>query len=750
MNVPDRKDRRKRTLLIIGAIFVLIIFLTVLQTYLQGSGITLPVGSNILVFALVNINIILIMVLVLLVLRNLIKLYFERKRKVIGAKFRTRLVVAFVALSIVPALILFLVSLKLITSSIQRWFDIQLEEALRSSSEIANLYYQDTEQSVDHSARLLAEEISERSLFESYNRDQLDIFLRRKLEEHQLAAVEIYSRPGRADLLAVNPALPLVSVDAVKREHLRSAFDGVPGTEIEAAPDWDLFRTAWPVRDGPEDAIRAVVVVNHVVPDSRRGKMSAATRTFEEYQQLKLFRLPIQASYKMTLVMIALLITFAATWFAFYLARSITTPIQELAEGTRRIAGGNLDVEITTQASDEIGLLISSFNKMTRDLRTNKVALDTAYTSLQKTNRELEERRNVIETILENIFTGVLSMDPDGTVNTLNHAAEKMLGIQSRESVDRHFREVFDGPALQPVAESLEQVLLAEGGSWEGKVSLTHGSTTRTLVVSAVGLRDQVGTDLGQLVVFEDLTHLIKAQRTAAWREVARRIAHEIKNPLTPIQLSIQRARKKYLSRSPDYDQVFLEATETITSQVDELKKLVDEFSRFARLPSISPAPVDIHEIIEDSLKLYRSHRRGIDFPIAYHPSPLIINGDAEQLKRVLINLIENSLDAIEGEGKISFETSVDQSEGTVRVRVSDDGRGLPEKDRDKLFLPYYSTKKGGTGLGLAIVSDIVNEHKGEIRVEDNEPKGTVFILEFPLCGETTEILSGADRSHGV
>jgi len=300
------------------------------------------------------------------------------------------------------------------------------------------------------------------------------------------------------------------------------------------------------------------------------------------------------------------------------------------------------------------------------------------------------------------------------------------------------------------VTESLEQVLLSEGGSWEGKVSLTHGSTTRTLVVSAVGLRDQVGTDLGQLVVFEDLTHLIKAQRTAAWREVARRIAHEIKNPLTPIQLSIQRARKKYLSQSPDYDQVFLEATETITSQVDELKKLVDEFSRFARLPSISPAPVDIHEIIEDSLKLYRSHRRGVDFPIAYHPSPLIINGDAEQLKRVLINLIENSLDAIEGEGKIGFETSLDRAEGTVRVRVSDDGRGLPEKDRDKLFLPYYSTKKGGTGLGLAIVSDIVNEHKGEVRVEDNEPKGTVFILEFPLCGETTEILSGADRSHGV
>ena len=443
MKPLEGRDRRRRNLLIIGAIFVLILFLTILQTYLQGISPTLPVSSNILIFALVNINIILIMVLVLLVLRNLTKLYFERRKRVLGAKFRTRLVIAFVSLSIIPSLILFLVSFKLITGSIQRWFDVQLEEALRSSSEIANLYYQDTEESLGHTARLLAGEIGEERLFESYNRDGLLLFLARKQSESQLAAIEVYSRPGEADLVLINPAFPLQTLDPLGAEQLRSAFDGVPGIEIETAPDWDIFRAAWPVRSGRDGKTEGVVVANRLVPDSRRGKMAAATQTFEEYQQLKLFRRPIQASYRMTLVMIALLITFAATWFAFYLARSITTPIQDLAEGTRSVAGGNLDFVITTRASDEIGLLISSFNRMTRDLKANKTTLDATYHNLQRTNQELEERRKTIETILENIFTGVLSLDLERKVTNLNHAAEGMLGLSSDDVVGRHYREVF-------------------------------------------------------------------------------------------------------------------------------------------------------------------------------------------------------------------------------------------------------------------------------------------------------------------
>jgi two-component system nitrogen regulation sensor histidine kinase NtrY len=733
MTAAEKKNHPLRNLAAIVILFALVIMLTVLVTYLQGIRFTFPVGSNIIIVALININIILLMVLVLLVLRNLIKLYFERRQNILGSKFRTRLVIAFVSLSSIPALILFLVSLKLITSSIQNWFNVQVEESLRSSSEMATIYYRNTDQSLLHTARRLSEEIARQHLFESYNRDRLQIFLREKQRDYRLTAIEVYSRPGEPDLRLSNPDFPVASLHPADPEQIRSALAGNGGTKIQASPDWDIFRAAWPVVSPPSRKVRGVVVVNYLIPDSLRGKMAAATKTFENYQQLKLYRLPIQTSYKMTLGMIALLITFAATWFAFYLARGITIPIQKLAEGTRRVAEGDLNFEISTRATDEIGLLVSSFNRMTRDIKANKAELETAYLNLQTTNLELDQRRNVIETILGNIFTGVLSISPLGIITTLNRSAEKMLGISSVEAIDHPYREVFQAPALSPVLESLDQVRLAESRSWEGRVSLTLGANVRTLVVNAVGLKSEGGENLGQLVVFEDLTQLIKAQRIAAWREVARRIAHEIKNPLTPIQLSVQRVRKKYLEKAPDYDQVFHEATQTIGTQVDELKRLVDEFSRFARLPSMSLSPVDIHEIIEDTLKIYRPNHRHLEFRTIFHDAPLLIDADPEQLKRVFINLIENSLEAMEGGGLITFETVPEPVAQLVKVKVSDTGRGLPEQDRDKLFLPYFSTKKGGTGLGLAIINDIVAAHNGHIRFKDNFPRGAVFILEFPL-----------------
>jgi two-component system nitrogen regulation sensor histidine kinase NtrY len=259
----------------------------------------------------------------------------------------------------------------------------------------------------------------------------------------------------------------------------------------------------------------------------------------------------------------------------------------------------------------------------------------------------------------------------------------------------------------------------------------------RTLFVSVVPLRDPRFTDLGRLVVVEDLTQLAKAQRIAAWREAARRIAHEIKNPLTPIQLSVERARKKFADGAPDREQVFAEAAATVISQVEAMKRLVDEFSRFARLPSLRPEPVDLRDVVDSALVLYRPEPPGVTFATSHHPAPLVVDGDAEQLRRVFINLIQNALDALEGPGRIEIATSASPDGGAARVSVADTGRGLPAEDRDRLFLPYVSTKKEGGGLGLAIVSDIVAGHGGTVRAEDNPPQGTVFLLEFPLRRES-------------
>jgi two-component system nitrogen regulation sensor histidine kinase NtrY len=303
---------------------------------------------------------------------------------------------------------------------------------------------------------------------------------------------------------------------------------------------------------------------------------------------VRLFRQPIRLSYTLTLATIALLIIFSATWFAFYLSRVITTPIQQLAEGTRRVAGGNLDFEIVVQAQDEIGLLVDSFNRMTRDLKSNKLELERAYGELQRFTLELERRRNLIATILETIGTGVIAIDPRGAIAACNHAAQELLGLPP-DAAGREFAAVFRAPALRPLRDAVDAPAHGDGAPGDGRVVVAAGGQLRTLLVTAVPLRDPRFTDLGRLVVVEDLTQLVKAQRVAAWREAARRIAHEIKNPLTPIQLSVERARKKFLDHAPDREQVFLEAAATVITQVEAMKRLVDEFSRFARLPSLRP-----------------------------------------------------------------------------------------------------------------------------------------------------------------
>jgi two-component system nitrogen regulation sensor histidine kinase NtrY len=372
---------------------------------------------------------------------------------------------------------------------------------------------------------------------------------------------------------------------------------------------------------------------------------------------------------------------------------------------------------------------------MTRDLRTGKADLERAYRELQRFTLELERRRNLIETILETIATGVIAVDPRGSVAACNRAAQELLGL-APDAVGRPLDQLLGDPSLRPLREAVDAPRPAADAPGEGRVVLSAGGQVRTLFVTVVPLRDPRFADLGRLVVVDDLTQLVRAQRIAAWREAARRIAHEIKNPLTPIRLSIERARKKLVEGAPDREQVFLEAATTVLSQVEAMKRLVDEFSRFARLPALRPEPVDLREVIDGAVSLYRSGRRDVELSVRHHPGPLVIDGDAEQLRRVFINLLENALDALDGPGRIEVASSAGEGGRTACVRVSDTGRGLPAEDRDRLFLPYVSTKKEGGGLGLAIVSDIVAGHGGTVRAEDNRPHGTVFVLEFPLHRE--------------
>jgi two-component system nitrogen regulation sensor histidine kinase NtrY len=461
--------------------------------------------------------------------------------------------------------------------------------------------------------------------------------------------------------------------------------------------------------------------------------MKEISSAYNEYRQLKILKNPIKTWYILTLFLITVVIVFLAIWFGVYLAKSLTIPIQELAEATRQVAEGNLDVHLGETGTDEIGILITSFNIMTEDLKNHQLALKQTHEEIIRSNQELEQRRRYMETVLKNVTAGVISVNKEGALTTINTSAERLLHIHAGEVLGKNFRDVLRSQHLDIVKGMLRDMVMTKQDTISKQVTISLKDVKLTLLLNLAVLKDENGEFMGTVVVFDDLTQLIKAQRMAAWREVARRIAHEIKNPLTPIQLSAQRLRKRYLARFGEDEMVFDECTDTIIKSVDELKTLVDEFSNFARMPAAQPTANNLNEIIREAQNLYQEAHRNIKFSFSADETLPLLQLDRDQIKRVLINLLENAVAAIDGGGQISIESSYNKELQMATCIVSDSGQGIAPEDRPRLFEPYFSTKKTGTGLGLAIVNSIITDHHGFIRVKDNLPKGTKFIIELPV-----------------
>jgi two-component system nitrogen regulation sensor histidine kinase NtrY len=449
---------------------------------------------------------------------------------------------------------------------------------------------------------------------------------------------------------------------------------------------------------------------------------------------MKILKAPIKTSYLITLLMVALLVIFCAIWFGLYLAKGITVPIQHLVEGTRAVADGNLDFRVQATSDDEIGWLVQSFNQMTDDLRTSKMALEQANAELKDRNQELEARRNYTATVLENVAAGVLSLDKHGRVSTMNRSAQMMLGIDAQEAIGRVYRHVFSATHLDSMRGLMKRLVSGRREHIADQLQFLVGGRVLILLVNISLLRDSDGHYLGMVLVFDDLTELIRAQKLAAWRDVAQGIAHEIKNPLTPIQLSAQRLRRKYREHSGDFGEVFDECTHTIITQVEGLKGLLDEFSAFARMPEAKPTPTELPPLIEEVLQLYRGAHHDIELTLSCDPAVVKVNVDGEQMKRALINLVENAIEAMHGRGHLDIVTSLDGRQQRVCIEVRDSGVGIPPQVRDKLFLPYFTTKNRGSGLGLALVNRIVADHGGRISVRDNSPRGSIFAIELPVA----------------
>jgi len=442
---------------------------------------------------------------------------------------------------------------------------------------------------------------------------------------------------------------------------------------------------------------------------------------------------PLKTSLLVMLLIVTLLIIFSAIWFGFYIARSLTGPIGKLADATRRVAEGELDFVLEKESDDEMGLLVDSFNQMTSDLLTSKKQLESVNVALQQSNIELDERRGYIETILQNVPAGVISFDAVGNVTSINKFAEDLLHINKAEYLHQDFRKTLMPNHIIIIENFMRELEESGKPSIQRPLRLSLGKEKFSLLVNITKLYDEEGNSIGTVLVFDNLTQLEKAQRIAAWREVARRIAHEVKNPLTPIQLSAQRLRKKYLYTLESDKEVFDLCTQTIINQVEELKRLVSEFSSFARMPIVQKSPNDLVEMVREILVFYEESHPYITFRQKAEQEIPRFYFDLKQMKRVLINLLENSISVLPEGGVIEIILSCDKEKQVVLLVVKDDGPGVADEDKLRLFEPYFSTKKSGTGLGLAIANTVVADHGGQIRVTDNMPTGAIFTVELPM-----------------
>ena len=726
---PDEQEKRKRNLLIISGILILLVVATVFEVGIRAPKI--PFASNLIVFFLFNLNLIVFLLLLVLLFRNLVKLSFERRHKIIGSRFKAKLVLTFLALSLVPGILIFLIASNFITTSIEGWFKPQVERPLDQAMEVAQTYYQSLESTALRHGRYMAKVVERDGLLAESKREALAGYLTEQQERLGVAAITIFNRDGQELVHVKNPVLAKVPTRSTNSEHVKQALGGQEITTVHELDNGDMIQAMVPMRDADQAVSGAMVVAIHV-PQRLEARLRNISQAFQEYKQLRLLKNPIKGIYILLFLLMTLIIVFSATWFGLYLARGITEPIQMLAEGTREVAAGNLNYKVEVRADDEIGILVDSFNRMTGDLAASKSKLEETYRDLQAKHGEMEERRRYTETVLEAVATGVVSLDPDGRVTTINGAAERLLGLDAVTVQGRSATRVFRSPEYVEIDALIQRMGRVREGMLDREVHLRRHGQAVALLASATALRGPDGGYVGMVLAFDDLTELLKAQRLAAWREVAQRIAHEIKNPLTPIQLSAERLRRRLSSdRSPEEKRLLEEATGTIIQEVDGLRQLVDEFSRFARMPALTPKPTDLARLLEGVVVLYRESHPSLSIRSVFSDLPPI-EVDPDQIKRAVLNLVDNAVEAVGGTGEVVVQTEWLPEAHRARIVVADDGPGIAADDRDRLFVPYFSTKATGMGLGLPIVHQIVSDHGGTIRVEDNAPHGSRFVIELP------------------
>jgi len=752
VSIPDQRRplRDSPVLILLGiAVFIAALF-GLLRVADRSADLAADYLSEVVLYALSAACLTMLVVLGFILARNIIKLWVERRRAVPFARFRAKLVAALLGMTLIPALLVLFVGSELIRNSAERWFSAPIDDVLTSANEVARDYYRNRERVVSDHAQRIADSLSGLPL------DAQDIARVRELVTPDVAAgllgsIDVYRVTSTADetgRVTIEPLLEVAmpagvegySRAAAERLAERVAAGGDDVRQVEPlAGGAEVVRAAALIGGGAEAPV-GVVIASDTLTGSVAFHSRRISSAYEAYSQLRVLQQPLAGVYLSFFVMLTLMILISATWLGVYVARRITRPVQLLAAGAREIGAGHFDYRIEPQSTDEFGSLVEAFNTMAGELSTSRRRLERSRRDLERTNREVDQRREYIETILERIATGVVSVDAEGRLSTINRAATRLLSLDS-SAVGQPVATIFAREDIRPLADVLLNARTHTESRNAQEVALGREGREVHLAVAATALPSETGEVDGTVMVFDDITPLIRAQRVATWRDVARRLAHEIKNPLTPIQLCAERIRRHFGNAPPASRELVDECTATIVGEVEGLKALVDEFSQFARMPSPRTVTADLNALLDETLGLYDGLFKNIAVERHFSSTLPRTRFDPEQLRRVVVNLIDNAVDALEQHlrdslngrrGVIVVQTEHDPASGMVRVIVRDNGPGISTTAREKLFMPYFSTKRRGSGLGLAIVRRIVVEHGGSIEVGDNTPSGTTFTIELP------------------
>ncbi len=730
--MPSRTPFRNNARLVLASTAGVLGMLVLVEVLLRTSRDFSPdFLASVLLYGLTVLNLTLLLVLVFVLGRNLVRVVLEQRRGVLGARFRLRLVLVFLLMAIAPSVLLIVVGTDLIQQTVDRWFNVDAERILSSSQALGTALRENVKDAARVHARVLARELEARALLEPQGQGRLRRTVEVRARELHMDMVGVFTRAGELMTIA-DPSLPPAQYESASDGALAEA--AFQGREVDAMVPYgtaQLARVAVPVRDAA-GAVRGVVVVSSLVPAEVAGEAAEVQERYLKFRKTQTYRDPIIAFYLSIYLFAALFILFGAVWLSLYLARRITAPLRLVAEGAERIAAGERGVRVDfPSGNDEFTALIASFNRMSERVARSEEEVELSRSGLSRKNHELEERRRLMETVLETLGTGIVVADAEGTLTAQNAAACRLLDLDPA-SVGRRAEDVLSGPGRSEILSLVQRLLSGRIGRQEREVMVPAAGRDRHLAVTVVPLPGPAGAPPGVVLVLDDLTPLMRAQKVAAWGEVARKLAHEIKNPLTPIQLSAQRVRKAHLKGAPDFEKVLLECTGAIVEEVEALKNLVDEFAQFARLPAANLKPAALNEVVEQALSLYDGLYGEVALERRLAPDLPPLRLDVDQMKRVLINLVDNAIEATGRSGSVVVSTEYDRALGRARLGVADDGPGIPAEDKDKLFVPHFSTKKRGSGLGLAIVSRIVQDHQGTIRVEDREPHGARFVVDLP------------------